>query len=98
MVLTFTFIFVSYSHFSNFYYFTYPMIPKCSLEMKIHGKVTVWPKCQIVIPKDVRTLIGINPGDDLMVISKGGIAIGMIKSDDVQKFLQYVNTELHENW
>ena len=41
-----------------------------TLEMKIHGKVTVGPNSQIVIPKDVRTLIGINPGDDLIIVSK----------------------------
>lgn len=63
-------------------------------EMKIHGKVTVWPKSQIVIPKDVRTLIGINPGDDLMIVSKWNMAIAMVKSDDVQKFLQYMNSEI----
>lgn len=65
-----------------------------TIEMKIHGKVTVWPKSQIVIPKDVRTLIGIKPGDDLMIVSKWNMAIAMVKSDDVQKFLQYMNSEI----
>ena len=63
-------------------------------EMKIYGKVTVWPKSQIVIPKEVRTLIGINPGDDLMIVSKWKMAIAMVKSDDVQKFLQYMKSEI----
>ncbi len=67
----------------------------CSdLKVKMHGKVTVWPKSQVVIPKHVRDLLNIIPGDDLMIISKGDIAIGMIKSDDVQKFLQYIKSEL----
>lgn len=61
----------------------------------MHGKVSVWPKSQIVIPKDVRDLLNIKPGDDLMFITKGDIAIGMIKSDDVQKFLQYIHAELN---
>jgi len=60
----------------------------------MHGKVTVWPKSQVVIPKDVRDLLKIIPGDDLMIISKWDIAIGMIKSDDVQKFLLYINSEM----
>lgn len=63
-------------------------------EMKIHGKVTVWPKSQIVIPKDVRTIMDIKPGDDLMLITKWDKAIAMVKSDDVQKFLAYINSEL----
>ena len=67
----------------------------CSdLTVKMHGKVTVWPKSQVVIPKDVRDLLDINPGDDLMIISKWDVAIGMIKSDDVPKFLQYIHSEL----
>lgn len=69
---------------------------KCphTFEMKIYGKVTVWPKSQIVIPKEVRTLIDIKPGDDLMIVSKWNMAIAMVKSDDIQKFLQYMNSEI----
>ncbi len=65
-----------------------------TLEMKIHGKVTIGPKSQIVIPKDVRTLIGINPGDDLIIVSKWDMAIAMVKSNDLPKFLQYMNSEI----
>jgi AbrB family looped-hinge helix DNA binding protein len=69
---------------------------KCSdLTVKMHGKVTVWPKSQVVIPKDVRELLHIAPGDDLMIISKWDVAIGMIKSDDVPQFLKYVNSEIN---
>jgi AbrB family looped-hinge helix DNA binding protein len=66
------------------------------LTVKMHGKVSVWPKSQVVIPKDVRDLLNIKPGDDLMIISKWDMAIGMIKSDDVQKFLEYVKAEMKE--
>lgn len=66
------------------------------LTVKMHGKVSVWPKSQIVIPKEVRDLLDIKPGDDLMIISKWDMAIGMIKSDDVQKFLQYVHAEIKQ--
>lgn len=66
----------------------------CDLTVKIHGKVSVWPKSQIVIPKSVRELLNIKPGDDLMVITKGDMAIAMIKADDVQKFLTYIHSEL----
>jgi len=70
---------------------------KCSdVTVKMHGKVTVWPKSQVVIPKDVRDLLHIKPGDDLMIISKWDVAIGMIKSDDVPKFLQYIHSELKD--
>ena len=65
-----------------------------ALEMKIHGNVTIGPKWQIVIPKDVRTLIGVKPWDDMVMITKFGKAIGMIKSDDVQEFLNYMKSEM----
>lgn len=64
--------------------------------MKIYGKVTVWPKSQIVIPKEVRTLIGIHPGDDLIIVSKWEMAIAMVKSNDLPKFLQYIHTEMND--
>lgn len=31
---------------------------KC--EMKLHGITNIWPKGQIVIPKDVRDMLGLN--------------------------------------
>ena len=69
----------------------------CSdLKVKMHGKVSVWPKSQVVIPKDVRELLNIKPGDDLMIITKWDMAIAMIKADDVPKFLQYIKSELEQ--
>ena len=44
---------------------------------KYMGSVKVGPKGQIVIPKDVRDMFGINPGDTLMLLADAqkGIAI-----------------------
>jgi len=65
------------------------------IDMKIHGKATVGPKWQIVIPKDVRNLIWIKSGDDLVVISKWWMAIGMVKSDDITKVIKYMQSEIN---
>lgn len=70
------------------------MMTCTDLTVKMHGKVSVWPKSQVVIPKDVRELLDIKPGDDLMIISKWDMAIGLIKSDDIQKFLAYIHAEM----
>lgn len=36
--------------------------------------VKVSPKYQVVIPEEVRTLLGLTPGTQVEVIAKGGIA------------------------
>ena len=43
----------------------------CAHDMRIWGNVTVGPKGQVVIPKDVRDLLGITSKDNLVVITKG---------------------------
>ncbi len=62
--------------------------------MKMHTTVTVWTKGQIVIPQDVRQMLDINPGDTLMVITKHEKAIGLIKTDDMQEFMAYMQREI----
>ena len=38
--------------------------------MKMYGSVVVGTKGQIVIPSDVRRILGIDPGDTLFVVTK----------------------------
>lgn len=68
--------------------------PHC--DMKMHTTVTVGTKWQVVIPQDVRELLGIKPGDSLMVITKHGKAIGMIKTDDMTEFMAYMQNEIQQ--
>ena len=41
-----------------------------SCDMKMYGSVTVGTKGQIVIPKEIREDLSINPGDTLMILTK----------------------------
>lgn len=66
--------------------------PECDVRM--HGSVVVGPKGQIVIPKDVRDLLNISPGDNLIVITKHGKAVGMVKTDDLEELMEYVRREM----
>jgi len=59
--------------------------------------VTVGSKWQVVIPKEVREELDIQEGDKLMVMVKHGMAIGLIKSDNVPEFLSYMKKELDEH-
>lgn len=65
---------------------------KC--DVKMYGSVTVGTKGQVVIPKEVREDLGINPGDTLVVVTKHGKAIGMVKADDMQAFMEYMQKEI----
>ena len=65
--------------------------------MKMHSTVTVWTKGQVVIPQEVREMLGIKPGDVLMVITKHDTAVGMVKIDDVPKMMQYMQQEMETN-
>jgi len=39
------------------------------------ARAKISPKFQIVIPKEVRERIGLKPGQEMQVISKGGLVI-----------------------
>lgn len=62
--------------------------------MKIWWTVTVWPKWQIVIPKEVRDLLQIWPWDSLVAISKWKMAVGFVKNWDMQKMIEYIQQEI----
>ena len=69
---------------------------RIELGVKMHGSVTVGTKGQVVIPKDVRDKLSIKSGDTLTVITKGGIAIGLIKNSDLPALLSYLQNEIHD--
>jgi len=62
--------------------------------LRMHTTVTVGTKWQVVIPQEVRELLNINPGDSLMVVTKNGIAIWMIKMDNIDVMMDYVKEEM----
>lgn len=66
----------------------------CDIDMRMHGTVTVGTKGQIVIPKEARDLLDIQFGDQLMVITKHGKALGMIPSKNIAEFMRYMHSEM----
>lgn len=61
----------------------------------MYGSVVVGTKGQIVIPSEVRKDLSIEPGDTMLVITKHGKAIALIKTDDLEEFLSYMNEEMN---
>lgn len=70
-----------------------PMAGRRPTSLRIYGTATVGPKGQIVIPKDVRDLLGMNPGDNVTVLLKDGRFIGIVKNDDLQSAFEYAKSE-----
>ncbi len=62
-------------------------------EHKIYGSVTVNAKWQIVIPVDARERLGIKPGDQLLVTSKGDFVLWLIKADNLQEFATIIEQD-----
>ena len=51
---------------------------------KYMGISKVGEKGQIVIPKEVRDIFGINPGDSLIVLADSKKGIALVKSDIIE--------------
>jgi AbrB family looped-hinge helix DNA binding protein len=64
---------------------------KC--KMKLHGTTTVWPKWQIVIPKEVRDILNISPWDSVALITKDDKAVAIIKNENIQELFEYMKSE-----
>ncbi|NDK07698.1 AbrB/MazE/SpoVT family DNA-binding domain-containing protein [Candidatus Gracilibacteria bacterium] len=61
----------------------------------IHGAVTVGAKGQVVIPSQIRKYLDINVGDSLMVVTKYGKAIGMVKQNDIEELMAFMEAEMN---
>lgn len=67
---------------------------KC-LDLKLWGLVTVWPKWQIVIPKEVRDTLSIHPWDSIMLIySAEKQHVSFVKNENLEKIIEFAK----EKW
>ena len=55
-----------------------------SMQDKFMTTVRIGPKGQIVIPKDARTLFGIQPGDTLLILGDEQTGIIVTKPDVIE--------------
>ncbi len=62
--------------------------------IKIHWTVIVWAKWQVVIPSQIRKNLNINSWDSLMVVTKHWKAIWMVKQDDLEELMKYMEDEI----
>jgi len=64
---------------------------KC--EIKLCWVSSVWPKWQIVIPKEIRETLWIGPWDSFAIVLKDSKYIGLVRNQDMQELMSYMKTE-----
>lgn len=63
------------------------------IKIKIWGTSTVWPKWQVVIPKEIRDELWINPGDGILfVYNPDKSHVWFIKNENLQSIIDYVTS------
>lgn len=61
------------------------------IKLKIWGTAIVWPKGQVVIPKEIRDNLNIKPWDSILFIyTWDNSHVWIIKNDNLQTILDFV--------
>ncbi len=66
----------------------------CQHKIAFHSTVTIGSKWQIVIPKDAREVLDLQPWDKLVTITKWTIALWFIKSENIEEMMNYLKDEM----
>ncbi len=56
----------------------------------VFGLVTIGDKGQIVIPKKARTIFGLEPGDQLLVLGDEAEGLALVKAERLQSFAEKI--------
>ena len=68
------------------------MTDKCN--MRVISTTSVWPKWQIVIPKEIRDKLNINTWDNMVVLLKDDKYIWLVKNDQIWELMKFINNEI----
>lgn len=68
---------------------------KCWIKsLKLWWITTIWPKWQIVIPKDIREKMNMNPWDSVVLIySDTDKHVSIVRNDDMNKIFEFAKNE-----
>jgi len=66
---------------------------KKMINLKVVWTTTVWPKWQIVIPKEIRTKLWIDTWDQMVVLMKDWKYIWLVKNDNIWDLMKYITSE-----
>lgn len=62
-----------------------------NLEMKLYWTTTIWPKGQLVIPKDIRDKLDLKPWDSMTILLKNDKFIGLVRNQDIRELMEYIS-------
>jgi AbrB family looped-hinge helix DNA binding protein len=62
--------------------------------LKLASTVTLWPKWQIVIPKEVRDTLNLKQGDSLVLFLKNNKFIWLLRNDDLEELTDFIENQL----
>jgi AbrB family looped-hinge helix DNA binding protein len=63
------------------------------INLKVVWTTTVWPKWQIVIPKEIRDTLGIETWDNMVVLMKDWKYVWLVKNDNIWDLMKYITSE-----
>jgi AbrB family looped-hinge helix DNA binding protein len=61
--------------------------------IRLCGTANIWSKWQIVIPKEVRDIVGIEPGDSMSILLRDDKVIGVVPNDSIDCLMEYIQSE-----
>ena len=64
---------------------------KC--EIKLYWTTTIWPKGQLVIPKEIRDILWLEPWKSMTVLMKNNKFIGLVRNEDINELMEYIENE-----
>lgn len=62
-------------------------------DMTFEWSLTIGPRWQVVIPKAVRERLSLTEWDQMMIIIKNNMAIGLVKTEDRGQMMEYLRNE-----
>ncbi|NDK10235.1 AbrB/MazE/SpoVT family DNA-binding domain-containing protein [Candidatus Gracilibacteria bacterium] len=63
------------------------------LQIQLCGTANIGSKGQIVIPKQAREVLGLQPGDSVSIVIKDNNAICIIPNESIENLLKYIQED-----
>lgn len=69
------------------------MTNKKDCNIKLYSITSIWPKWQVVIPKEIREKLNLKQWDSVSILLKDDKYIWIIRNDDLTELMEYIKIE-----